>query len=76
MIVEDLRVEGLDRAGLESAVRRLIDRAPSDAVLRLRLHGEVSAELRRVVAAQSLRSQAPPTMNVEAVLVEERRMRR
>jgi len=75
MIVEDLHTGGLDRAGLESALRRAIDRAPSDAVLRLRLHGELSDNLRPVVAAPSLRALAPPTMNVEAVLADGRHAR-
>jgi hypothetical protein len=54
-------------------VIQVIREVPGDAVLRLRIHGRPAAEARAVLGAASLRSIAPATMNVEAVLVDERR---
>ncbi len=58
--------------GLESEICRVIGQAPVDAVLRLRIHGRLNDLQRTAVTAANLREMAPATMNVEAVLVDER----
>jgi hypothetical protein len=74
MMIEELTATDGDVARFELQVRRAIMDAPSDAILRLRIHGQPDERGRRVLAAANLRSLAPPTMNVEAVLVDERRV--
>ncbi len=73
MLVRELDADGADRARLLAMVMQAVGEAPTDAVLRLRIHGRPAAEARAVLGAASLRSIAPATMNVEAVLVDERR---
>jgi hypothetical protein len=59
------------RAELEGQVTSALDGVPEDAVLRLRVHGRVSADLHPILAAPRLRSLAPTEMNLEVRLVEE-----
>lgn len=61
----DLDVEGLCPEELEREVRLIVDAAPRDAVLAIRLTGVVTAELARAVSAPRLRTFVPPTMNVD-----------
>lgn len=65
MMVRQLCVDGLSGAGLDAAVRALIAAAPRDAVLRIRLSGDIAGSDLTVVSAPRLRSLAPPSMNVE-----------
>lgn len=63
------------RRALEAGIAAAVAGAPQDAVLRVRVHGRVSAGARAAVAAARLRRVAPPGMNLE-VLLEEHRFRR
>ena len=69
MVVKELDANDMGREGLENAVRRTIAQLPKDAVLQLRILGSVQQDGRQVLGANFLRSLAPPTMNVEARLV-------
>jgi len=66
MIEQPLPVAGRSRRQIEEHVRRLIDEAPADSILRLRLVGELATEAAGALAAATLRRLAPPTMNVSA----------
>ena len=68
MIVHDVIPNEGDHAALLDAIAALIDAAPRDAVLRLRINGQLSAAHARVLTAAQLRRLAPATMNVEMVL--------
>ena len=50
--------------------------APSDAVLRLRVRGRAAPRTRDILAAANLRAMALPTMNIDAVLVDDSWRRR
>lgn len=76
MIVEELEMGGIPAGRLRSVVARVIEETPADAILRLRVHGEVAASDRSTLSAAGLRSLAPPTMNVEVRLVDEARRAR
>jgi DNA repair exonuclease SbcCD nuclease subunit len=65
MIVQDIRVAAGRGARLDQAVRAAIAAAPADAVLRIRLSGELLPRDLRLVSAARLRTIAPATMNVE-----------
>lgn len=62
--------------GLEVRIRGLIADAPSDAVLRIRVRGRVGRRAREVLAASNLRALALPTMNIDAVFVDDPRWSR
>ena len=55
---------------LSRSVRDAIADAPGDAVLSLRVHGELTDAHWQVLSAKSLRAIAPPTMNVEVIPVD------
>jgi len=70
MVVSDLTADGGGGAHLESEIRRVIDMAPLDCVLRIRIHGFPDEEVRRLVRPANLRDLAPATMNVDVVLID------
>lgn len=57
---------------LKDRLQASIADVPQDAVFRLHVHGRLSEELRRVVAAAHLRLLAPPEMNLEVICMEDR----
>ena len=65
MIRREITPHGLTESALATAVQAIISAAPSDAVLSIRVAGELSAEQWRAVSSARLRSMAPPTMNVD-----------
>ena len=75
MLVVDLPARDSADVSLEKTIRQVIVRAPANAVLRLRIHGFLTETMRQEVSAGRLRQISPPTMNVEAVLVDELQQR-
>jgi exonuclease SbcD len=73
MLIDDLYVEIDATDRLQQQIRRVIGAAPADAVLRLRVHGRPDPIARGLLSAPSVRSLAPPTMNVEVQFVDEAR---
>jgi hypothetical protein len=81
MLVRDLHLESGPAAAwrrqeLEAQLTASVQDAPSDAVLRVRVHGRVPPAARRAVSAPWLREITPPEMNLEVLLAEERANRR
>ena len=72
MVTESIDGASVAAAALEKLLVTAIGRAPSDAVLRLRISGTLYDDARQMLTAAHLRSLAPDTMNVEAVLVDMR----
>ena len=72
MVFAEVRASGLDAAGLRRGVEAALAALPPDAVLRLRVLGQVHGDARGVLAAATLRALAPD-MNVEVVLEDEPR---
>lgn len=75
MIVKELRVQGLNAEQIGHAVRASIDAAPADAVLTIRVVGEVVEAALPLLTAAQLRRIAPDTMNIEIRLDSEPRIR-
>jgi DNA repair exonuclease SbcCD nuclease subunit len=73
MVVSRIQGDGVDVAELSERVRAAIGRAPTDAVLRLRIEGQVPDPAREVLSAATLRTMAPASMNVEVDLADEGR---
>jgi DNA repair exonuclease SbcCD nuclease subunit len=77
MLVRDLHPPAA-RAGewrsgeLRAALVKALAESPGEAVLRLRIHGRVPHPLRATLRAAALRRMAPPEMNPEVVLMEDR----
>ncbi|UCG88954.1 MAG: metallophosphoesterase [Gemmatimonadota bacterium] len=72
MVMADFQANGDAAVRLGSEIRKVIDGAPVDSILRLRIHGYPDEEVRNLVRAAHLRALAPATMNIEAVLVDAR----
>lgn len=64
MIRRELAVEGLAPDALHAAVHAIVQSVPEDAVLSIRLTGEMNAERWRALSAPRLRAFVPQTMNV------------
>lgn len=73
MVVAEVRGDGTDAATLGARVRTALAEAHPDAVLRLRVVGRVPHPARPALSAEGIRALAPPTMNVEVVVVDDPR---
>jgi DNA repair exonuclease SbcCD nuclease subunit len=67
MLVRELDGAALQGRELDAALQHVFAAAPPDAVLRIRLSGDVAAADLRLLSATRLRAIAPATMNVEVV---------
>jgi DNA repair protein SbcD/Mre11 len=65
MFREALSADGMDEAALESAILAIVRSVPRDAVLAIRLDGDLTDAQLRVLSAARLRALVPETMNVE-----------
>jgi DNA repair exonuclease SbcCD nuclease subunit len=65
LVRHELRLEGLEAAQVESAIRSLVSSVPADAVVSVKVTGTVTTEVSHVLSARHLRRLAPPTMNLE-----------
>lgn len=65
MIRRDLLAAGMHATALDAAVREIVAAAPSDAVLSIRLVGELTDAHWGSVSAAQLRTFVPVTMNLE-----------
>ncbi len=61
------------RDELAALISRATDRLPSDSVVAIRIHGNVTAEAMAVLRAPFLRSISPGTMNVSVTLKDQGR---
>jgi exonuclease SbcD len=75
MIVEELDTEGASLDDLEKMMRRALRQGPEDAVVQLRIRGRVLPDARPALSAPRVRSLASAAMNVEVVIVDERKTR-
>ena len=71
----DIHPRGIDPGALARHVRRVAAAFPSDAVLRLRVHGRLRKDAMTVLSAAGMRALVPPTMNVDVQLVDAPRFR-
>jgi DNA repair protein SbcD/Mre11 len=81
MLVRELHPPGMAGTGwsspeLNAQLATTLADAPPDAVLRIRIRGEVPPEARPSLSAAQLRHITPPQMNLEVVLVDELAHRR
>ena len=69
MIRKELSVESQSESALAAAVHAIISAAPADAVLSIRLTGELTDAQWKVLSTARLRAMAPVTMNVDVTPV-------
>lgn len=69
MVTVEIDATGRGESALTAAIRAALRRLPADAVVRLRVGGTVGKPARGALRAATLRSLAPPTMNLELSLV-------
>ena len=67
----ELHLDAVQDAALEATIRRLIADTPPDAVLTIRVIGNLGDSARRMLSAANLRRLAPATMNIELKLEDE-----
>jgi exonuclease SbcD len=65
MLAEQLSVRGMSATKLDAAVRAIVAAAPVDAIVRLRIVGDVAPDHLRVLRAPYVYSYTPDTMNIE-----------
>ncbi len=66
MIQLNLHPGDMDAAMLRSWLESTIGKLPRDSIVKLKIHGRVSQAAMVVLRAASLRTLAPPTMNIDA----------
>ncbi len=66
MIQLNLHPRDVRAVNLRSYLESTIGELPQDAIVKLKIHGRISQEVMEVLRAASLRSIAPPTMNIDA----------
>lgn len=78
LVRHDLHLGTIPDEMLEPTIRSLVADAPEDAVLTIRVTGQITERASRLLSASYLRETAPATMNVEVRMAEwsERSIRR
>jgi len=66
----EVQAAHMTAAQLESWIKRNLECLPRDSVVRIKIHGNLSPDLLKLVSAKSLRSLAPATMNITTALVD------
>jgi exonuclease SbcD len=72
MILQEVQADGLGTAALARILRLAVRSAPTDAVLRLEIRGEIDDEARALLTPQRIRALAPSEMNLDVVMSAER----
>ena len=75
MIQLDLNAAGMNGPQIQAWIQSRLYDIPANSVVKLKLHGKISAEAMDAIRAPALRALAPFTMNIEAVPVDYRHYR-
>ena len=70
LVRHDLLLDGLDAAQVEATIRALVEKAPVDAVVSVRVTGTITESVTRVLSASFLRALTPATMNLDLRLAD------
>jgi DNA repair exonuclease SbcCD nuclease subunit len=68
----DLHAAAMNGRQIQSWIQSRLYEIPADSVVKLKVHGNISAETLAVIRAPALRALAPSTMNIDATLVDYR----
>ena len=72
MLQLELNATGMARSELRAWIETRLTALPADGVVKLKISGEISQNAMQIFQASSLRSLAPPTMNIHTTLVDDR----
>lgn len=70
MIILELHAARMGGEDIGSWIKNSLEELPPDSIVKLRVNGKITADATDVLRAPSLRSLAPPSMNIEAVFPE------
>lgn len=70
MVVLDFNTANMNGKAFESWLRDKLVRISPDSIVKIRIHGKLSPELFKIIRAESLRSIAPKTININITLVD------
>jgi DNA repair exonuclease SbcCD nuclease subunit len=70
MRVLELHVSHIHIHELKTWITHHFEKLPEDSVVKLKIHGKISPESGAILSAPSLRSLAPPSMNVTSAFIE------
>ena len=68
----DLHAAAMNGRQIRAWIQSRLYEVPADSVVKLKVHGKISAEALAVIRAPALRALAPETMNIDAILVDYR----
>jgi len=66
----DLHAAAMNGPQIQSWIQSRLYQIPADSVVKLKVHGKISAEALSVIRAPALRALAPSSMNIDATLVD------
>jgi len=66
----DLHAAAMNGPQIRSWIQSRLYEIPADSVVKLKVHGKISAQALAVIRAPALRALAPKTMNIDAILVD------
>ena len=69
MVQLDLHAAGMHGPQIQSWIQSRLYEIPADSVVKLKVHGHITAEAMAVFRAPCLRALAPETMNIDATMV-------
>jgi hypothetical protein len=72
MVQLDLHAAGMPAPQIQFWIQSRLFEIPADSVVKLKVHGNLTAEAMAVFRAPCLRALAPETMNIDATLVDYR----
>jgi len=72
MIQLNLHAAGMNGPQIQSWIQSRLYEIPADSLVKLKLHGKISAEAMAVIRAPALRALTPFSMNIEVILVDYR----
>ncbi len=70
MVQLNLHTGGMSAAQIQSWLQSSLFQISQDSIVKLKVHGKISAQAMAVFRAPALRALAPETMNIEATLVD------
>jgi DNA repair exonuclease SbcCD nuclease subunit len=76
MIQLNLHASNLKNAELRSWIETRLSVLPEGSIVRLKIYDSASSQAMKILSAGALRALAPQTMNIDAVFVEEQKLKR
>jgi DNA repair exonuclease SbcCD nuclease subunit len=76
MVSLEVDASNMSGSSFLSWLREEVGKIPADSIVKIKIHGRLNSEIMEMIRAESLRSLAPETMNVDVILVDYRNFHR